>query len=282
MNTADIMQLSLKLAGMDAIPADSGIFRPCHNVKRILLGIDIEKEDLLFARDNGLDLVLAHHPINWANFLKVMDRHETLMIDAGVPKERARQGNLENRAFWEEFVDPVHAEQMVNELCALAEELDLGLMNIHLPCDELGRRILQEHAEELAPSAHVSTLIERYASLPEIEAAKEGVTLACGKTDVRLGGTVVIHAAGVNGGYPVANALFDSGIDTVVYIHLFSEEQGARLREESKGNLLVTGHYGSDSLGINPLVDELEGRGLEVHCCNKMVRMGRQRKDRCV
>ena len=275
MNTADIMQLSLDLAGMESVPADSGIFRPREEVKRILLGIDIEKEDLIFAADNGFDLVLAHHPLRWTAFLDVVGRHETLMIEAGVPEERARQACRENRAFWQALADPGHAEQMVRELCALAEELDLGLMNIHLPCDEVGRRILQEQTRELAPSGSVSALTERYASLPEIEAAKEGVTLVCGKAEAELGRTVVIHGAGVNGGYPVANALFESGTGTVVYIHLFSEEQKARLRKESKGNLILTGHYGSDSLGINPLVDELERRGIDIHCRNRMVRIRR-------
>jgi hypothetical protein len=239
------------------------------------LGIDIEREDLLFAKNKSFDLVLAHHPINWADFVKVMDRHETLMIDAGVPKERAKQSNRENKAFWEDLLDPLQAEQLVRDLCALAEELDLGLMNIHLPCDEVGRRILQEHADELAPSDKVSTLIERYASLPEIQAAREGVTLVCGSTEAELGKTVVIHGAGVNGGYPVANALFETGVGTVIYIHLLSKEQEARLRDESKGNLILTGHYGSDSLGINPLVDELERRGVEVECRNRMVRIKR-------
>jgi len=275
MNTADIMRLALEIAGMDSIPADSGIFRPCDRVKRILLGIDIEKEDLLFARDNDIDLVLAHHPLNWTTFLDVMDRHETFMVEAGVPEARAKQSCRENRAFWEELADRRHAEQGVKDLCALAEELDLGLMNIHLPCDELGRRILQEQANHLAPSGTVSALIERYASLPEIEAAKEGVSLVCGSSNRELGRTVVIHAAGVNGGYPVANALFENGVDTVAYIHLFSEEQGDRLRREDKGSLILTGHYGSDSLGINPLVDDLERRGIEVVCCNKMVRVER-------
>ena len=275
MNTADIMQLALETAGMDSIPADSGIFRPCDSVKKILLGIDMEKQDLLSARDNGFDLVLAHHPLNWTTFLDVMDRHETFMTEAGVPEKEAKRACEENRAFWEELADRHHAEQGVTELCAVAEELDLGLMNIHLPCDELGRRILQEQANELAPSGTASALIERYASLPEIEAAKEGVSLVCGSANSELGRTVVIHAAGVNGGYPVANALFENGVDTVVYIHLFSEEQGDRLREERKGSLILTGHYGSDSLGINPFVDDLERRGLEVVCCNKMVRVRR-------
>ncbi len=89
MNTVDIMQLSLDLAGMASIPADSGIFRPMDHIQRILLGIDIEKEDLLFAGEEGFDLVLAHHPLNWTAFLDVMGRHEALMIEAGVPEERA-------------------------------------------------------------------------------------------------------------------------------------------------------------------------------------------------
>ena len=42
MNTADIMRLSLEMAGMDTIPADSGIFRPCEDVKRALLGIEVD------------------------------------------------------------------------------------------------------------------------------------------------------------------------------------------------------------------------------------------------
>jgi hypothetical protein len=275
MNTDEIMGLALEMAGMDRIPADSGIFRPRDKVNRILLGIDMDREDLVFAKDHAYDLVLAHHPLNWTTFLDVMERHETLMIDAGVPKARAERACRENSAFWEAFADRGHAEQEVKDLCVLAEELDLGLMNIHLPCDELGRQILQREAGELAPSGTVAALMERYASLPEIEAAKEGVRLACGNACAALGKTVVIHAAGVNGGYPVANALFENGVDTVVYIHLFSEEQEARLREENQGNLIVTGHYGSDSLGINPLVDDLERRGLEISCCNKMVRIKR-------
>jgi Duf34/NIF3 (NGG1p interacting factor 3) len=275
MNTADIMRLSLEMAGMDAIPADSGIFWPCEKVERVLLGIDIASEDLVRARDQGFDLVLAHHPIHWAAFLKVMGRHEKLMKDAGVPEERAKQSCRENESFWEGMVDTLHAERFSRELSAFAEEIDVGLMNIHLPCDEVGRRILQDQADELAPSAAASALMERFESLPEVEAAGEGVRLVCGKAHARLGRTVVIHGAGVNGGYPVANALFDSGIGTVVYIHLFSGEQETRLREESKGNLILTGHYGSDSLGINPLVDELERRGIEVHCCNEMVRIKR-------
>ena len=83
-----------------------------------------------------------------------------------------------------------------------------------------------------------------------------------------------LSAAGGNGGYVVANALFDAGVDTVVYITFFPHQQAEadRLQTEDKGTVVVTPHYASDSIGINPLISELEQRGLEVQCCNDLIR----------
>ena len=36
------------------------------------------------------------------------------------------------------------------------------------------------------------------------------------------------------------------------------------MKAEGKGNLIVTGHIASDSLGINPFVRGLEKRGVSV------------------
>ncbi|MGQ9700317.1 MAG: hypothetical protein ACUVQS_04580 [Candidatus Bipolaricaulaceae bacterium] len=80
------------------------------------------------------------------------------------------------------------------------------------------------------------------------------------------GKVAVIHGAGTNGGYPVAKALFDHGVDTVLYIHIRPHE-AHRLAQEYGGqgkNLVVTGHIAGDSLGINPFAEELRRRGLRV------------------
>jgi len=68
----------------------------------------------------------------------------------------------------------------------------------------------------------------------------------------------------------VANTLFKYGVNTVVYIHLLPHQKAdrERLKRENKGNLITTGHYPSDALGINPLITELKHRGLEVVRCN--------------
>ena len=49
MNTKDILDIAVDLAGLDYIPADSGVIYEKDNVKRILTGIDISEEEVLLA-----------------------------------------------------------------------------------------------------------------------------------------------------------------------------------------------------------------------------------------
>ncbi len=71
------------------------------------------------------------------------------------------------------------------------------------------------------------------------------------------------HGAGTNGGYDIANTYFKYGIGTVAYIHI-SPGDLEKLKAEKKGNLIVTGHIASDSVGINPLIHELQKRNVSV------------------
>jgi hypothetical protein len=74
---------------------------------------------------------------------------------------------------------------------------------------------------------------------------------------------VVSHGAGTNGGYEIAKTYFKNGIGTVVYIHVSSGDL-ARLKADGVGNLVVTGHIASDSVGINPFIRELKKRDILV------------------
>jgi len=277
MNTGDIMRIGLKLSGMHKVPFDSAIFCPADNVHRILLGIDISESDLRQAEAEGYDLAIAHHPFNQTAFIRMMSRHEELMLDAGVSLGLAIEACRQNRVPYENWASSLPPDETSPQLTALARELGLGLMNIHNPCDEIGRLMFQKVIDDFATTETVSDLMERFRAIPEVAASGEEVELVCGLPHARRGKTIMIHAAGTNGGYHVANTLFESGVDTVVYIHLNSPKQRLRLQEENKGNLILTGHYGSDSLGINPLIDELETEGVEVDCCNKMIRIRRER-----
>ncbi len=276
MNTEEIMSLAVELSGFDEVPPDSEIFVGGENVQRVLFGIDIYPEDVLRAKEEGFDLVISHHSpcmTSGEGFLKVLGRHGELMVSGGVDEVTARKVVDEVRRMWLgcPYIDPTnHHEEITN----YARSLDMPLMNIHLTCDEMGRRVLQGTADSLDPAKPVSDLIEFYRAIPEIRASGEEIRLISGDEDRPVGKIVAAHGAGGNGGYYVANALFDAGAGTVVYITFFpfQEAEGNRLREENKGTLVVTPHYASDSIGINPLISELEKRGLQVKCCNNLIR----------
>jgi hypothetical protein len=62
----------------------------------------------------------------------------------------------------------------------------------------------------------------------------------------------------------VAACAFRHGIDTVIYIHCSDAAAKRLAREFPDKNLIVMGHIAADSLGINPFLEALEERGLEV------------------
>jgi hypothetical protein len=102
--------------------------------------------------------------------------------------------------------------------------------------------------------------------LPEFAHSPHDILVRMGAPTAPLGKWVFVHGAGTNGGYPVASALFRSGLDTVVYIHV-DPGHLKRLKDEfgKKGkNLVVTGHIASDSVGINVIIRRLRKEGLAV------------------
>ncbi|MFC1462935.1 Nif3-like dinuclear metal center hexameric protein [Verrucomicrobiota bacterium] len=269
------MQIALDLSGMPTVPPDSALLVAADNVARVLFGIDVCETDLRRAEAEGYDLVIAHHPFGQWRIIGMLGRHNDLMLQAGVPAGAAMEACQRNMEPYTRRAAELPLDDDTERLAAMARDLGIGLMNIHGPCDELGRIELQRLADELVDTASVSDLVSAYRAIPEIAASDEDVELVCGSIDSCVGRTVVIHGAGTNGGYPVATALFDAGVNTVVYIHLRSQEQKSQLAQESKGNLILTGHYGSDSRGINPFLDVLENEGIEVVCFANMIRIKR-------
>ena len=273
MDTREIMGLAVKLAGQTRVPEDSEIYVPSKDVKRALFGIDADVGVLLAAKERGYDLVIAHHPVGGRaslGILKVYKRHATNLERAGVPRNAA---SMAVRAMQDEHAPRIHAANY-DHVPSLARLLGVPLMSIHNPCDEIGRRVMDEALRKAMKAAStVREAIESLNRLPEFSKAETDIALRIGKPGNRVGRWVVLHGAGTNGGYHMARCAFDNGIDTVVYIHI-DPGHLARLRAEfaAKGkNLIVTGHVASDSIGINVLVRALRERGLEVTCVSGIV-----------
>ncbi len=266
MNTQEIMALSLKMASFKEIPADSVIYHPGSNLKRAIIGIDMETPELLLAKQLGYDVVIAHHPVGGTarlNFAEVLRTHLMQMLAAGVPESVARpivEAKIAATEMAMHSANYDHAPSM-------ARLLNMPYLNVHLPLDEIGRVRMVAAIADLRPESPVSVLIAAFKEqMGEFRNALTDIQVRVGSLDNPIGKVVISHAAGTNGGYEIAKAYFDHGIDTVLYIHC-SPQDSQRLYSEYQGkgkNLIISGHIASDSVGINLFITELEKRGLEV------------------
>jgi len=137
-------------------------------------------------------------------------------------------------------------------------------VNIHTPLDEVGRRIMSEQIHSrINENSTVQDVVSALKELDEFKNAVTEIKIRLGRAENLVGKVVMSHGAGTNGGYEIAKTYFRQGIGTVVYIHI-SPVDLEKLRVEGKGNLVVTGHIASDSVGINPLIHELEKRNVSV------------------
>jgi putative NIF3 family GTP cyclohydrolase 1 type 2 len=258
MDTSGIMKLALTRAGFDRIPADSGIWVKGQNIKKVLFSIDAGAAEVILAKEMGYDLLIAHHPVGPAriSFSQVVKRHVDFMLEKGVPRKTAEKaaGELVTR------IDVrAHPSNYLHEV-EVAGLLRLPFMNIHLPIDQITRDYLL-HAISRAKAKTVGELISKLSRINEFAKAKTRIELRMGEEKSPLGNWVLLFAAGTNGGYPVAKAYFENGIDTVIYLHIDYDEL-VKLRNDCQGNLVVLGHMAGDSIGINIFLKDLRSKGV--------------------
>ena len=263
MDTEEIMELSLKLAGLKEVPEDTAIYVSGKNISKVLFGIDAGAPEILLAKQLGYDAVIAHHPIGGAaaiNFYQVFKRHIQQMILAGVPKDEAEKAVSKKLEQLEVEAHTRNYDHAVD----VARLLKMPYMNIHTPLDEVGRRIMSEKVNsKTGKNFTVDDVVSALMELPELKNATTEIKIRLGKAENPAGKVVVSHGAGTNGGYEIAETCFKHGIGTVVYIHISAGDL-AKLKADGVGNLIVTGHIASDSVGINPFIRELEKRNIFV------------------
>jgi hypothetical protein len=265
MTTDDILEVALDLAQLREVPEDSGVHLQSDSVRRLYATIDCDVGDLLLARELKCDAVLSHHPEGEASLhgWKVMRRQIEQMVECGVPLARA-EAAIQRRMRTVEMNSHARNYGRVPQAARL---LMMPFLNVHLPCDIIARRLI---AEKLAPFNRPdsrTTVADVIAALQEFPEQKHAATVPevrLGGPD-RLAGQVAVAMAGyTNGGVEVLKAYFDAGIGTVLMMH-FPEGDLKEAREQTLvGNLVVTGHMASDSIGVNVFLDELERLGLLV------------------
>jgi len=265
MTTDDIMEVALDLAELKEVPADSGVHVRSDNVRKVFATIDCDVADLLLARELKCDAVLTHHPegaavVNGWTLIRLQIDH---MMQHGVPANKA-EAAIQRRL---QSVEMGGHGRNYNRVVQAAQLLMLPLLNVHLPCDIVTRRLIQEKMAPFNVPKRRSTVAEVVAALqefPEHRLAATEPKIRLGKSDSLAGQVAVAMAGYTNGGVDVLRAYFEAGVGTVLMMH-FAEADLREAREQRlTGNLIVTGHMASDSIGINLYLDELQRLGLKV------------------
>lgn len=255
------MKTALRLAHFNNIPEDSEIHVKGRKLRRVLVAIDVGVGELLLAKELDCDGVIAHHPAGGSAQLegyKVFLRHIEQMRAAGVPAEVARDA-VKNKY---RVLDIQHHPENYDQVPSAARKLSLPLLTIHSPCDEIGRRMIVQAIKSLDGDATVRHLVTMIGAFPEFRDAKTRIEVRLGSPNRKAGKIVISHACYTNGGYEVAKAYFQHGVETLSYIHI-SEPDLTKLASDGFANLIVLGHIASDWLGINRLLKELEKNDVE-------------------
>jgi len=245
------------------------------DIKKVLVGIDIEPAEILLAKELGdIDLIIAHHPIGkgLAHLADVMDLQCDVLNYYGVPINIAEGLMKERISEVARGVNAANHQRTVD----VAKILKINLINVHTPCDNLAAKFLKNLIEKEKPE-RVEDLMEILREIPEYKEAMKigaGPKIFVGDKENRCGKIALTEITGGTEGSPkLYEKMAQAGIGTVVGMHISEEHK--KEAEASNINVVIAGHISSDSLGVNLFLDELEKRGIEIIPCSGLIRISR-------
>lgn len=265
MDTKEMMNIALKLAGLGEMPFDSAISVEGEGIKRVLAGIDMKEPEILAAHLMGYDCVARHHHVEPKTVdlgEMVYHDHFEKMLRHGVPINIAQKSLEESQ---EAIPHELHPANFGGPI-ALAKLLNMPYIGIHTPADLLVERTIEAHMEALLeanPRATCQDAIDELRTIREFAESPQGPLIYVGKPDSHVGKYVVFEAGGLAPTLPEYKAYIDAGYGTFIVMHMTATVEKA-LREDGRCNVIVTGHMPSDSLGFNQILDAWEAAGLEV------------------
>lgn len=245
------------------------------DVKKILVGIDIEPAEILLAKEIGnIDLVISHHPLGsaLANLHEVMELQCDVLSQYGVPINVA-EGLMTERI--SEVARGVNAYNHQRTVDA-ARLLGINLICTHTTADNLAAKFLKNKIEKDNPE-RIEDLIK---SLRQVSEYKEALRLGMGpkvfvgNPENRCGKIALSEITGGTEGSPkLYEKMAIAGIGTTVGMHI--SEEGKKEAENAHINVVIAGHISTDSLGMNLFLDELEKKGIEIIPCSGLIRVPR-------
>lgn len=246
---------------------------PDQEVKKVLVGIDIDGQELLLAKEMGdIDLVISHHPRGkaLAGLDDVMDLQIDMLASYGVPVNIAEKLLKKRIEEVSRGLSPGNHQRAVD----MAKLLDIPLMSIHTPCDNLVTRFIEEKIEKDEPRV-VKDVLKSLKEIPEYKEASKigmGPEIFVGGKKNRVGKIVLTEITGGTEGSPeIYKSLAQAGAGTIIGMHI--SEKHRKKAKNAHINVVIAGHMSSDSIGVNLFLDQLSD--VEVVSCSGFIRHSR-------
>lgn len=272
MNTNDLMNTALSLAKLDKMPYDTNIIVKGENIKKVLIGIDMETPELLLAQQLGYDCVVSHHPkvdSCVVDFAKVMDVQIDRMVKAGVPINKAQKVLKKRQA----SIDLLQHASNYDRVSSAARLMEMPYLNIHIPADFITEEIVQTRlnkAFENKPKTKLSDIIEELNSWEYYQEKIAQPVIRVGSNDDYAGKIEVLMAGGTSGGADVFKTYFEAGVGTIIAMHIPEDVKKAVI-EQNIGNVIIAPHMPSDSIGLLEIVNAWRDQGIEVKTMSGIV-----------
>jgi len=227
-------------------------------IKRILVGVDVEPAEVLLAKEIGnIDLVISHHPLGkaLAHLYEVMAMQCDILNQYGVPINVAEGLMKERISEVARGVNRINHQRTVDA----AKILGFNLMCLHTVCDNLAARFLKDKIDKENNLIIIEDLINLLKEIEEYKTAaklRAGPNIFVGNKENRCGKISLTEITGGTEGSPkIYEKMAIAGIGTIVGMHM--EEEHKKEAEAANINVVIAGHMSSDSLGVNLFLDEL-------------------------
>lgn len=272
MNTTTLMNTALKLAKLDSMPHDTNIIVAGENIKRVLIGIDMETPELLLAQQLGYDCVVSHHPKADScivDFAKVMDAQIARMVKSGVPINKAQKALRAKQT----SVDLLKHASNYDQVSSAARLMNIPYLNIHIPADFITEEIVQTRLDKAFANkskTKLKDIIEELNSWEYYIGKIAQPIIRVGSNDDYAGKIEVLMSGGTNGGVDVYKSYFEAGVGTIIAMHVPENVQKAVI-EQNIGNIIIAPHMPSDSIGLLEIVYAWRKLGFEVTCMSGIV-----------
>jgi len=271
-NTEELMNIALKLAKLEETPYDTDVIVQGDNIKKVLIGIDMETSELLLAKELGYDCVVSHHPKADAcvvDFAKVMDVQIDRMVKDGVPINKAQKALQKQKM----SVDMGRHASNYDRVSSAARLMNMPYLNIHIPADFITEEIVQTKLDtvfENEPKRKLKDIIEVLNSWEYYKNKVAQPVIRVGSNNDYAGKISVLMAGGTNGGVDVYKSYFEAGVGTIVAMHV-PENVKKAVQEQNIGNIIIAPHMPSDSIGLLEIVKAWRKEGVEVTCMSGIV-----------